>query len=79
MIVDHTDGSGIYVSQEGALGGTWKGTKAVTINTDISGHIVALAGTGDKRFLPRFNDKTKNALTVSDYMGDDAKLLEPAH
>ncbi|MEI9893593.1 MAG: type II secretion system protein [Chthoniobacter sp.] len=79
LIVDHTDGSGTYTTQEGKYGGTWGGTQAVVIYTDGSAHILALAGTGDQRFLPRPDDKTKNALTVSDYMGDDAKLLEPAH
>ena len=79
LIADNTDGTGYYVTEENQLGGTWKGTKAVTINTDVSGHIVPLQGTGDKRFLPRYNDKTKNALTVSDYMGDGVTLLEPAH
>ena len=77
LIVDHTDGTGNYVMQEGQLGGTWKGTKAVTINADTSGHIVPLVAAGNKRFIPRFNDKTKNALAVNEYMGDTVKLLEP--
>jgi prepilin-type N-terminal cleavage/methylation domain-containing protein len=78
LIVDSTDGSGNYVTQENQFGGMWKGTKGVCINTDMSAHIVPLQGTGDKRFLPRYNDKTKNALEVSDYMGDGVTLLEPA-
>ena len=78
LIADHTDGTGKYTDQEGALGGTWKGTKAVVVNTDMSAHLTPLAGAGSQRFIPRFDDKTKNALTVSDYMGDTAKLLEPA-
>ncbi len=78
LIVDHTDGTGKYTDQEGVLGGTWKGTKAVVLNTDMSAHLTPLLGTGSQRFIPRFDDKTKNALTVSDYMGDTAKLLEPA-
>ena len=79
LIVDNTDGTGYYVTEENQLGGMWKGTKAVMINADMSAHIVPLQGTGDKRFIPRYNDKTKNALTVSDYMGDGVTLLEPAH
>jgi hypothetical protein len=79
LVVDNTDGTGNYVTEQNQLGGTWKGTKAVTINADISARLVALVGTGDKRFIPRYNDKTKNALTVSDYMGDGVTLLEPAH
>jgi prepilin-type N-terminal cleavage/methylation domain-containing protein len=78
LIVDHTDGTGNYTKQEGVLGGTWKGTKAVVIKVDISAHIVPLTGAGSQRFIPRFDDKTKNALAVSEYMGDSAKLLEPA-
>ena len=79
LIADHTDGTGKYTDKEGVLGGTWKGTKAVVLNTDMSAHLTPLAGNGSQRFIPRFDDKTKNALTVSDYMGDTAKLLEPAH
>jgi len=79
LIVDSTDGTGYFVTEENQLGGTWKGTKAVTINADMSAHIVPLQGTGDKRFIPRYNDKTKNALTVSDYIGEGVTLLEPAH
>jgi len=78
LIVDHTDGTGKYVMQEGKYGGTWGGTQAVVIYADISAHIQTLAGAGDQRFIPRPDDKTRNALTVTDYMGDDAKLLEPA-
>lgn len=79
LIVDHTDGSGTYTNKENTLGGTWLGTKGVEILTDGSGRIVPLMGTGDKRFLPRYNDNTKNALLLSDYMGDGVTLLEPAH
>lgn len=78
LIVDHTDGMGKYTDQESVLGGTWRGTRAVVVNTDMSAHIVPLAGAGSQRFIPRFDDKTKNALAVSDYMGESAKLLEPA-
>ena len=78
LIVDHTDGCGKYTDQEGVLGGTWLGTRAVVINTDMSAHIVPLAGTGAQRFIPRYGDKTKNALAVAEYMGEGAKLLEPA-
>jgi prepilin-type N-terminal cleavage/methylation domain-containing protein len=79
LIVDHTDGTGHYVAEEGKYGGTWGGTNAVVIYTDGSSHILPLAGTGDQRYLARPDDKTKNALAVNEYMGDDVKLLEPAH
>ena len=78
LIVDHTDGSGYYTDKETELGGTWKGTKAIVVNTDNSAAAVRLLGTGSKRYLPRYDDKSKNALLLNDYMGDGAKLLEPA-
>ena len=78
LIANHTDGTGSYTDKESALGGTWKGTKAVVLNTDMSAHLTPLLGTGSKRFIPRAGDKTKNALAVADYMGEGAKLLEPA-
>ena len=78
LIVDHTDGSGFYTDKETELGGTWKGVKAIVIHADISASAVKLTGAGTKRYLPRFDDRTKNALDLKDYMGDGAKLLEPA-
>jgi prepilin-type N-terminal cleavage/methylation domain-containing protein len=78
LIVDHTDGTGYYTNQEGVLGGTWKGTKTVVLRADISAHVVPMAGAGSRRFIPRPDDKTKNALAVSEYMGDAVRLLEPA-
>ena len=78
LVVDHTDGSGQYSTDETALGGVWRGTHALVIRTDASAGKVPLLGAGNKRYLPRFDDKSKNALQVSDYMGGNAKLLEPA-
>lgn len=78
LIVDHTDGSGFYSDQENDLGGTWKGRKGLVIRADSSAQMIQLKGVGRKRFLPRHNDVRLNALQVRDYMGDDAKLLEPA-
>jgi prepilin-type N-terminal cleavage/methylation domain-containing protein len=77
LIVDSTDGTGYYTDQPNNLGGIWKGTKTVTVYADGSSRIVPLLGTGSKRFLPRADDKSKNALMVSEYMGDEAKVLEP--
>ena len=79
LIVDHTDGTGKYNDKEGTLGGTWIGTRAVVINTDMSAHIIPLSGTGSQRFIPRPGDPAKNALAVAEYMGETVKLLEPAH
>ncbi len=78
LVVDSTDGSGFYTDKETELGGTWKGLKAIVVNTDNSATAIKLLGTGSKRYLPRFDDKSKNALVLNDYMGDGAKLLEPA-
>lgn len=76
LIVDHTDGSGYYSDKENTVGGTWRGTKAVVIRVDNSAATVKLLGTGAKRYIPRFDERTKNALQT-DYMGQDVKLLEP--
>lgn len=78
LIVDATDGNGTYSTQEGALGGTWGGTNAVVVYADSSARVAPLLGTGNTRYLPRPDDKTKNALMLSEYMGDTPKLLEPA-
>ena len=78
LIVDHTDGSGFYTDKETEFGGTWKGTKGIMVHADTSATAIKLQGTGSKRYLPRFDDKAKNALELKDYMGDGAKLLEPA-
>ncbi|MGB8167843.1 MAG: type II secretion system protein [Chthoniobacteraceae bacterium] len=77
LVVDHTDGSGSYSAKESTVGGTWKGTKAIVVHVDASATIDRLLGTGDKRYLPRFDEKTANALNP-DYLGDSVKLLEPA-
>ncbi len=76
LVVDHTDGSGMYSARENTLGGTWKGTKAIVVRVDSSASIERLLGTGDQRYLPRTDEKTANALSP-DYMGDGVRLLEP--
>jgi prepilin-type N-terminal cleavage/methylation domain-containing protein len=78
VVVDSTDGSGHFTTVEGDYGGTWKGIKAVMARVDGGAQLVTLQGTGTRRFLPRFDDPTKDGLAVSDYMGSEAKLLEPA-
>lgn len=78
LVVDGTDGSGHYTTVESDYGGTWKGTKALVARIDGGAAQVALLGPSTKRYIPRYNDSTKDALMVSDYMGSDAKLLEPA-
>jgi prepilin-type N-terminal cleavage/methylation domain-containing protein len=78
LVVDHTDGTGHYTDKETEPGGTWKGTKAIVVRADNSASSVKLLGTGKNRYLPRHDDKQKNALDVRDYMGTGAQLLEPA-
>src|SRR5262249_46047023 len=77
LVVDHTDGSGYYTNVEGEKGGTWRGLKAIVIRCDSSAQAIRLSGKGSKRFLPRHDDDQRNALSVGDYMGRDARLLEP--
>ena len=78
LVVDSTDGSGFYTDKETEVGGVWKGKKTIVVNADNSATAVKLLGAGSKRYLPRFDDPSKNALVLNDYMGDGAKLLEPA-
>ena len=78
LVVDHTDGTGHYTDKETEPGGTWKGTKAIVVRADNSAASVKLLGMGKHRYLPRHDDKQKNALDVRDYMGTGAQLLEPA-
>jgi prepilin-type N-terminal cleavage/methylation domain-containing protein len=78
IVVDHTDGTGRYVEKETEPGGTWKGIRAVVLRTDNSASSVRLAGPKLSRYLPRHDDKDKNALAVREYMGNGARLLEPA-
>jgi prepilin-type N-terminal cleavage/methylation domain-containing protein len=78
MVVDNDNGAGYFVTQPNTYGGMWGGTKGIVINTDGSAHIIPLQGTGDQRYIPRFDDSTQNALTISAYMGTGVQLLEAA-
>lgn len=77
LIVDSTDGSGIYTDVEGDAGGTWKGTKAVMLRVDGGAVLPRLKGTSPGKFIPRHDDDTKNALALDEYMGATPRLLEP--
>ncbi|HEX4084582.1 MAG TPA: type II secretion system protein [Chthoniobacteraceae bacterium] len=79
LIVDEDSGNGYYTTTDGVLGGQFKGTKAVVIHTDISAALVPLLGANSQRYIPEFDDSTQNALTVSNYMGANVQLIEPAH
>jgi len=78
LIVDETDGTGHYTNIQTNLGGTWKGTKAIVVHTDVSCALTPLLGPSTQKYLPRFDDSTQNALDVTSYMGAGAQLLEPA-
>lgn len=78
VIVDHTDGSGTYTTRETEPGGTWGGRKAIVIRCDGGAVPTPLRGSGDKRYLPRFDDDQMNALDLGAYMGQGSRLLEPA-
>jgi len=77
LIVDGANAQGEYTTAQSDLGGVWKGTKAIVINTDSSAHLIPLQGTGSTRYIPRFDDPTQDELQLS-YMGGSAQLLEPA-
>ena len=77
LIVDGANAQGKYTNVEGDLGGVWKGTKAVVINTDSSAHLATLLGPATSRYIPRFDDPAQDELEIS-YMGSSAHLLEPA-
>jgi prepilin-type N-terminal cleavage/methylation domain-containing protein len=78
LVVDGANAAGQYTNVQGDLGGIWKGTKAIVINTDGSSHLIPLLGPATQRYIPRFDDPTQDDLQVSAYMGSSAQLLEPA-
>ncbi len=78
LVVDHTDGTGSFTSNEAERGGTWKGTKAVVIKVDTSAQLVPLIGPRTKRYIPMDDELSKNMLMVVEYMGKLAQLREPA-
>ena len=47
------------------------------MRVDGSAAAERLVGTGDERFLPRWDDRTANTLQT-EYMRPDVRLLEPA-
>jgi prepilin-type N-terminal cleavage/methylation domain-containing protein len=78
LVVDGANGNGNYTTDQTALGGVWKGTKAIVINTDTSAHLIPLQGPSTARYIPRFDDATQDELNLSAYMGSTVQLLEPA-
>ena len=77
LVVDGSDGTGHYNTDEQRRGGTWKGTKAVVIYLDNHGAIETLRGPDNTRYIPRGGDLSKNALETS-YLGKDVRYLDQA-
>ena len=53
LIVDGTDGSGMYGKVRGKKGGCWEGTRGIYITVGCSARVIRLQGTDDERWLPR--------------------------
>ena len=77
LIVDGTNGSGGYTTHAGEKGGCWEGKKGIVVRIGGSAETVRLMGDGEDRYLPRYGYPEENALEVSAYMGELAKLLDP--
>lgn len=77
LVVDGSDGTGHYNTDEHRRGGLWSGTKAVVIYFDNHGVIETLRGPDNTRYIPRGGDLSKNALETS-YLGKDVRYLDPA-
>jgi len=78
LVVDGTDGSGVYAEDLGRRGGCWEGHKAIVATVGGSASVIRLAGErGGEKFIPREGAPELNALET-DYMGDEAVLLDRA-
>tara|TARA_R110002096_G_scaffold122929_3_gene266091 strand:- start:931 stop:1632 length:702 start_codon:yes stop_codon:yes gene_type:complete len=78
LIVDGTDGSGFYHSKVGEKGGAWAGRQAIVVRVDGSVTKERMKRDGEKRFIPRLDEDTENALEIDSYMPDGVELLDPA-
>lgn len=78
LVVDGTDGSGMYHTAVGERGGAWAGRRAIVVRVDGSVSKERLKRDGDKRFIPRLDEDTENALELDSYMPDGVELLDPA-
>lgn len=79
LVVDHTDGAGMYKTRDSELGGIWTGQSAIVVRVDGGVAVTPLQGTGEKRFLPRRENPSSNALAVDKYMGANVRLREPTN
>lgn len=77
LVVEGTDGSRHYNKTDDLRGGIGKEGKAIVIRVDNSGSIETLLGPGNTLYLPRTDDRQKNALDIG-YLGKDVRYLDPA-
>ena len=78
IVLDGTDGSLFYGSDQTKRGGTWEGTKAIVIHLDNSGTIENLVGRENTRYIPQHvPGRPANGLDLS-WLGPDVRLLNPA-
>lgn len=77
LVVDGTNGSGGYSTQQGDKGGAWGGHKGIVVTVGGSAKIMRLQGEDDDRFLPRVGYNEENALDLEAYMPKSAVLLDP--
>ena len=77
LVIDGTNGSGLYTKTKGAKGGCWEGLKAIVVTVGGSAQATRLLGDKDARHIPRVGYPDENALEVETYMGETAKLLDP--
>ena len=78
LVVDGTNGSGGYTDEEGAKGGAWGGGKAIVVFNGGHAKMVRLKGEENERFIPRYEDGDEDLLDVSNYIGENVRLLDPA-
>lgn len=78
LVVDGTNGSGMYVTERGKKGGAWEGRKAIVAFVGGNAEAVVLRGPREgERHIPRDGYPEENALLL-DYIGEGVALLEPA-
>ena len=78
LVVDGTNGSGVYVTERGEKGGAWEARKAIV--AFVGGHAEAVVLRGPRegeRYIPRDGYPEENALSL-DYLSEEVELLEPA-
>ena len=77
LIVDGTNGSGMYSSIHGQKGGCWEGRKGIVVSVGGAARIIRMRGEDDEKYIPREGYPDENALEVAAYMGENVQLLDP--